>query len=74
MDCSWLEQEATNAEWQVLAGQRHIDVLRHHIERLERAGYDSSQATVVLGKFEMTQQAHVHYRDGLLARLGRTVD
>jgi hypothetical protein len=68
----WLDKEVANAEWHIIAGQRHIDRLRHHIDRLERAGYDSTDATEFLSMVETAQEANVHYRDRLLQRLGGT--
>ena len=58
-------QHLAEAELGVALGKRHVSAQRARIERLERNGFDSTQAKQLLAIFESSQRLFVERRDRL---------
>jgi hypothetical protein len=65
MDKGVLLSNLAATEQQILNGDRHLVSQRELIHKLERAGYDKTQAETLLGTLKETQNLHMKERERL---------
>jgi hypothetical protein len=72
MDRTFLREHLALVEQSVRDGVRHIERQRQLIDKLQRAGRDSTTARELLRSLEQSQSTHLEKRDQLRQELGES--